>query len=191
MKRVSPVAQTVKNLPAMWETPVPSLGLEDLLEEGVAPHSSIPAWRIPWPEEPGGLQSRGSHRVGHDRVTNTLLNCTDSSAPGCMQKCVDVTEFEMLAVVGLLRERCSALQSGAGAEHHACTCLARTPPPPRYRTLQSSPAHDRSRRAILYSQMALLSILQSKSKASCASEPNLVSRLQATSGRRTLLGDQL
>lgn len=53
------------------------------------------------------------------------------------------------------------------------------------------PTIDPSWRAILYSQIALLSILQSKSKASCASEPNLVSRLQATPGRRTLLGDQL
>ena len=44
----------------------PSLGQEDPLEEGTATHSSIPAWRIPWTEEPGGLQSLGSHRVGHD-----------------------------------------------------------------------------------------------------------------------------
>ena len=51
----SPVAQTVKNLPAMWETWVPSVGWEDPLEEGMATHSSILAWRIPWTEEPGGL----------------------------------------------------------------------------------------------------------------------------------------
>ena len=54
-------AQRVKNLPAMQETWVPSLGQEDPLEEGVAAHSSILAWRIPWTEEPGGLQSVGSH----------------------------------------------------------------------------------------------------------------------------------
>ena len=54
------VAQTVKNLPAMWETWVQSLGWEDPLEEGMATHSSILAWRIPWTEEPGGLQSMGS-----------------------------------------------------------------------------------------------------------------------------------
>ena len=60
------VAQRVKNLPAMWETWVQSLGWEDPLEEGVATHSSILAWRIPWTEEPGGLQSMGSHRVGRD-----------------------------------------------------------------------------------------------------------------------------
>ena len=51
------VAQTVKHLPAMWETQVQSLGLEDPLEKEMATHSSILAWRIPWTEEPGGLQS--------------------------------------------------------------------------------------------------------------------------------------
>ena len=57
------VAQTVKNLPAMWETRVRSLGWEDPLEKGMATHSSILAWRIPWTEEPGGLQSLGSQRA--------------------------------------------------------------------------------------------------------------------------------
>ena len=60
------VVQTVKNLPAMWETWVQSLSWEDPLQEGLATHSSILAWRIPWTEEPGGLQSRGSQRVGHN-----------------------------------------------------------------------------------------------------------------------------
>ena len=55
----------VKNLPAMWETWVRSLGQEDPLEK-MATHSSILAWRIPWMEEPGGLQSTGSQRVRHD-----------------------------------------------------------------------------------------------------------------------------
>ena len=59
-------AQTVQNPPALQETRVRSLGQEDPLEEGVATHSSILAWRIPWTEEPGGLQSTGSQRVGHD-----------------------------------------------------------------------------------------------------------------------------
>ena len=54
------VAQMVKNLPAIWETQVRSLGQEDLLEEGMATHSSILAWRIPWTEEPVRLQSVGS-----------------------------------------------------------------------------------------------------------------------------------
>ena len=60
------VAQTVENLPAMLKTWVRSLGQEDPLEKGMATHSSILAWRIPWTEEPGGLQSMGSQRVGHD-----------------------------------------------------------------------------------------------------------------------------
>ena len=60
------VAQTVKNPPAMWETQVRSLGWEDTLEKGMATQSSILAWEIPWTEEPRGLQSMGSQRVGHD-----------------------------------------------------------------------------------------------------------------------------
>ena len=56
----------VKNLPAVQETWVQSLGQEDPLEKGMATHSSVLAWRIPWTEEPGGLQSMGSHRVRHD-----------------------------------------------------------------------------------------------------------------------------
>ena len=60
------MAQVVKNLPAMWETQVQSLGQEDPLEKGMATHSSIFAWKIPGTEEPGGLPSMGSHRVGHD-----------------------------------------------------------------------------------------------------------------------------
>jgi len=61
-----PVAQTVKKLPAMQETRVRSLGWEVLLEKGMAIHSSILAWRIPWTERPGRLQSTGSQRIGHD-----------------------------------------------------------------------------------------------------------------------------
>ena len=60
-----PGGSVVKNSPAVQETQVQSLGWEDPLEEGMATHSSIPAWRIPWTEEPGGLQSMGSQRVGH------------------------------------------------------------------------------------------------------------------------------
>ena len=60
------MAQTVKNSSAMQETQVRPLGREDLLEKGIATHFSILAWRIPWTEEPGGLQSIGLQRVGHD-----------------------------------------------------------------------------------------------------------------------------
>ena len=72
------VAQIVKNLPAMQKTQVQSLGWEDTLEKGMATHSSILSWKISWVEEPGGLQSMGSWRVGHDRATDTW-NC------GCVQ----------------------------------------------------------------------------------------------------------
>ena len=68
----SPVAQVVKNLPAMQETQVWSLGQEDPLEKGMATHSSILAWRIPWTEKPGRLQSMGSQRVRQDWATNTF-----------------------------------------------------------------------------------------------------------------------
>ena len=59
----------VKNLPAVREIWVPSLGWEDSLEEGMATHSNILAWRIPWTEEPVKLQSMGSQRVGHECVS--------------------------------------------------------------------------------------------------------------------------
>ena len=60
------MAQAVENLPAMWQTQVQSLGQEDPLEKGMATQSSILAWRIPWTEEPGGLQVMGSQRVRGD-----------------------------------------------------------------------------------------------------------------------------
>ena len=58
----------VKNLPAMQDTQVQSLGQEEPLEEGMANHSSSLAWRIPWIGEPGGQQFMGSHRVRHDEL---------------------------------------------------------------------------------------------------------------------------
>ena len=64
--RASLVAQTVKRVPVMQETHVRSLGREDPLEKETATNSSILAWRIPWIEEPGRLQSMGSQRVGHN-----------------------------------------------------------------------------------------------------------------------------
>ena len=66
------VAQMVKNLPAMQETPVWSLGWENPLEKGMATYFSILAWRIPWTEEPGGLHSTESQRVRHPWMTNIL-----------------------------------------------------------------------------------------------------------------------
>ena len=66
INKASLVAQRLKHLPAMWKTWVRSLGWEDPLEKEMATHSSILAWRIPWMEEPGGLQSMGSQRVRDD-----------------------------------------------------------------------------------------------------------------------------
>ena len=76
------MAQSVKNPPTLWETWVLSLGWEDPLEDGRATHSCILAWRIPWTEEPGGLQSMGSHRVGDARATkrtSTEVNVTEEA----------------------------------------------------------------------------------------------------------------
>ena len=74
------LAQTIKSLTAMQETRVWFLRSEEPVEKGMAAHSSILAWRIPWTEEPGEIQSMGSQRVGHNRVTNTftsLLKATE------------------------------------------------------------------------------------------------------------------
>ena len=60
------MAQTIENMPAIWETQVQSLDWEDPLEKGMATHSNILAWRIRWTGEPGGLQSMGSQRVRHN-----------------------------------------------------------------------------------------------------------------------------
>ena len=70
MWRSALVAQRLKHLPAMQETWVRSLGPEDPLEKEMATHSSTLAWRIPWMDEPGGLQSTGSQRVGHNWATS-------------------------------------------------------------------------------------------------------------------------
>ena len=66
MDKTSLMAQMVMNLPAVQENCIQSLGWKDPLEKGVATHSSILAWRVPWTEEPGGLQSMGWQRAGHD-----------------------------------------------------------------------------------------------------------------------------
>ena len=74
LQRASLVAQRLKRLPPMWETWVQSLGWEDPLEKEMVTHSSILLWRIPWMEEPGGLQSMGSQRVGDDWATSLSLS---------------------------------------------------------------------------------------------------------------------
>ena len=74
------MAQMVKNLPAMQETRVQSLGQEDPLEKEMATHSSILAWRIPWTEKPGGLQSVGLWRVRHNWASNTNTQARKTKA---------------------------------------------------------------------------------------------------------------
>ena len=86
--RPSQVAQKVKKLLAMKETWVQSLGREDPLEKGVATRSSILAWRIPWTEEPGGLQVIGLQRVGHDCATNTSNTSSFSLLLLVFQLCI-------------------------------------------------------------------------------------------------------
>ena len=105
------VTQLVKNPPAMWETQVPSLGREDPLEKEMAPHSSTLAWKIPWTEEPGRLQSMGSLRVGHDWVTSLsiLLSCIGEGNGNplqcsCMEKPRDGGAW-WAAVYGLAQSR--------------------------------------------------------------------------------------
>ena len=80
------VAQRVQSLPAMWETWVRSLGWEDPLEKEMATHSSTLAWKIPWTEEPGGLQSMGSQRVGHDWATSLSFSLS-LFTPGLPRYC--------------------------------------------------------------------------------------------------------
>ena len=93
------VAQTVRNLPAMWETQIPSLSWEDPPEKGMATHSNIPAWRIPWTEKPGGLQPMASQRVRHDWVTNSELNWMTFRGIKCKKRediCVSDSLYEKL-----------------------------------------------------------------------------------------------
>ena len=90
--RTSLVAQTVKHLPTVWETRVQSLGQENPLEKEMATYSRTLAWKIPWTEEPGRVQSMGSQRVRHDRATKlslslSYLNQFSSVAQSCPTIC--------------------------------------------------------------------------------------------------------
>ena len=93
--RASLVAQTVKNLPAVQKTQLPSLGGEDPLEKGRATHSSILAQRIPWVEEPGWLYSMGLQRIGHHLATNTFaLQCPPSRQTSGSCQCLEILSKE-------------------------------------------------------------------------------------------------
>ena len=78
----------VKNLPAVWENWLQSVGWEDPLEKGMATHSSVPAWKIPWTEDPGRLQSMGSQRVRHDWVAATHSLFTSWATREALIQCV-------------------------------------------------------------------------------------------------------
>jgi len=93
------VAQTMKNLPAMQETWVWSLGQKDPLEKGMAIHSSILAWRIPWTEEPGGLQSMGSQRVRHDWATDTNFRLSNHNQALMVQTWLCLKIMKWLAAI--------------------------------------------------------------------------------------------
>ena len=96
------MAQTVKNLPAMQETRVQSLGQEDTQEKEMATHSNILAWRIPWMEEPGGLQSAGLQRVRQDSVTNDLKQWISKMNIQCKDEVVDLSLGISLSQISLL-----------------------------------------------------------------------------------------
>ena len=104
----------VKNLPTMQETPVQSLGQENPLEKGKATHSSILTWKIPWTEEPGGLQSMGSQRVRHNwcapflsaQSCLTLRNPVDCSLPGSSVQ--GISQARMLEWVAISSSRGSS-----------------------------------------------------------------------------------
>ena len=103
-----PRAQMVNDLPEMWETRVQFLGQEDSLEKEMATHSRILAWRILWTEEPGGLQSTGSQRVGHDWATNTFIfhykkKWGNSLVVWCLRHCLLFKGVKVRSLVRKLR----------------------------------------------------------------------------------------
>ena len=101
------MAQRIKHLPAVHETWVRSLGWEDPLEKEMATHSSILAWRIPWTEEPGRLQSTGSQRVGHDWATSHtrthLSKCTCGECTWMTQDSGSNLPTKMIAFLSISR----------------------------------------------------------------------------------------
>ena len=114
-------AQLVKNLPAMQETWVQYLGQEDPLEKEMATHSSSLAWGIPWTEEPGGLQSMGSQRVGHIYPTLNLLSLNHrcSVSPWAVSNYIAPrnVDFLMLLMTQIFRMRLSKMNLGPSSSH--------------------------------------------------------------------------
>ena len=98
------VTQMVKNLPSVQEIGVRSLGQEDQLEMGIATHFSILAWRIPWTEEPGGLQSMGLQRVRHDWATNTFIQYLSWEMSFFLESCLGRWSEEKMDCKGCLEK---------------------------------------------------------------------------------------
>ena len=94
------MAQTVRNLSAMQEAMVLFLGWEDILEKGMATHSSLPAWRIPRTKEPGRLQSMGSQSVRHDGATFTVFSGFPGDSDGKQSAC---NAGDLVSIPGLGR----------------------------------------------------------------------------------------
>ena len=116
------VTQMVKNLPAVQETQVRSLGREDPLEKEMATHSSVLAGRIPWTEEPGGLQSTGSQRVGNDWATNTstLSRSSMSNCSADQLSSVPRGTWSKRNRAGTWTQKALAAESGSS---HTPSCL--------------------------------------------------------------------
>ena len=121
----------VKGLPTMQETQVQSLGQEDPLEKEMANHSSILAWKIPWMEEPGRLQSLGSQRVGHDTVTSFSLS---SLTPGSFFSALFATS-QGQGMLAPDRELLSGLLSSAQSLRRVRLC------DPMNRSMPGLPVH--------------------------------------------------
>ena len=116
------VAETVKNLPAMQESQVPSLGWEDPLEKGMASHSSILAWRILWTEEPGGLEPMALLRAGHDWVTSTFtFTCVKLKNTACNSRLPQQTFHSRIwPHSASLSSVCSRWKLGCGDHCYSC-----------------------------------------------------------------------
>ena len=113
--------QTVKSLSAMQETQVWSLSWEDPLEKGIAIHSSILAWKIPWMEEPGRPPSMGLPRVGHDWATNTVTLKFDESSHNFW---ILVYTFIGIIITHLIKMKWNVLCKSPGRYHiEASQCL--------------------------------------------------------------------
>ena len=116
------VAQMVKNLPAMQETRRWTLGQEYPLEKGMATHSSVLAWRIPWTEEPGRVQSMGLQRVGHDWATNTFTFF-------CLNSFTFFFPFIFISWRLITLQYCSGFCHTVTWISHGFTCIPHPDPP--------------------------------------------------------------